>query len=115
MFVCFYPNFSYFIFLDAEIDQFLPFQLSAVGFESAPFSYTYDARDVIIYALGVGASVQDDNGLAHLFEGHPDFGPLPTFGVVPAFGGLTGLVEGKVPGLEVDLSRVRRKRKTNFR
>ena len=83
-----------------------PSQLSAVGFESESFDFIYDHRDVILYALGVGASTQDEFGLAHLFEGNPDFAALPTFGVLPAFGGLVALINGGVPGLSIDLANV---------
>ena len=40
------------------------------------------------------------------YEGSENFAALTSFGVVPAFGGLTGLVSGKVPGLDIDLSKV---------
>lgn len=55
---------------------------SAVGRTTEPLSYTYDFRDVVLYALGVGAT--RDRDLPFLYEKH---GPrvLPTFGVVPAF------------------------------
>ena len=41
-----------------------------------------------------------------MYEGSEKFAALTSFGVVPAFGGLTGLVSGKVPGLDIDLSKV---------
>ncbi len=80
--------------------------LSAVGFESEPFTYSYSSRDVVLYALSVGVSTAHKNGLRLLFEGHPAFGALPSFGVIPAFGCLVGLVSGGVPGLNVDLAKV---------
>ncbi len=33
--------------------------MSLVGYESPPSDFAYDPRDVILYALGVGVSVQD--------------------------------------------------------
>ena len=48
-------------------------------------SYTYEAKDVILYALGVGVTVQEDSShLKFLYEGGDDFSTLPTFGVIPA-------------------------------
>ena len=48
-------------------------------------SFTYDAKDVILYALGVGATVQEDmSHLKFLYEASDDFSTLPTFGVIPA-------------------------------
>ena len=82
-------------------------------------------REAIIYALSVGVSTEDTNGLRlrlkllsnvdctclkffsrFLYEDHPQFGPLPTFGVIPAMSGTDGLVTGGVPGLEIDLTQV---------
>ena len=79
---------------------------AAVGFTSAPFHFNYNFKDVILYALAVGASTEDDKSLRYLFEGHDQFAVLPTFGVIPAFGGLEALVTGQVPGLQLDLARV---------
>jgi acyl dehydratase len=55
---------------------------SALGRTTEPLTYTYDFRDVVLYALGVGG--RRDRDLPFLYEKH---GPLvlPTFGVVPAF------------------------------
>ena len=75
-----------------------------VGFESEPFEYAYTPKDVILYALGVGASTKDS--LDYLYEGAESFGALTSFGVIPAMGGLTGLISGMVPGLDIDLSKV---------
>eukprot|EP00095_Tigriopus_kingsejongensis_P003122 maker-scaffold366_size194251-snap-gene-0.20 protein:Tk03122 transcript:maker-scaffold366_size194251-snap-gene-0.20-mRNA-1 annotation:"unnamed protein product" len=80
--------------------------LSAVGYESKPHTYRFDHRDVILYALAVGASTEDANGLKYLYEGNPQFSALPTFGVIPGFGSFVGLINGDVPGLDIDLSKV---------
>ncbi|HKA89840.1 MAG TPA: MaoC/PaaZ C-terminal domain-containing protein [Haliangiales bacterium] len=55
-----------------------------VGEKSAPVSYTYGWKDVVVYALGVGAKLDE---LDYLFEKD---GPrvLPTFAVVPAWSAL---------------------------
>lgn len=79
---------------------------TVVGFVSDPFDYAYTPKDIILYSLGVGVSTTDDNGLDLLYEGSANFGALTSFGVIPAMGGLTGLVTGQVPGLDIDLSKV---------
>ena len=61
---------------------------------------------MILYNLGVGASIKTQHGLDLVYEGSENFGALTSFGVIPAFGGLTGLVTGKVEGLDIDLSKV---------
>ncbi|VDN82193.1 unnamed protein product [Brugia pahangi] len=42
----------------------------------------YTSRDTILYALAVGASVEDQ--LQYLFENHKEFAALPTFIIGPA-------------------------------
>lgn len=63
--------------------------LSAVGFETEPFSFTYDWKVTALYALGVGCR---RNELDYLYEGR---GPkvLPSFAVVPAYPALEPLVK----------------------
>lgn len=80
--------------------------MSAIGFESQPCVYNFDHRDVILYALAVGASTDDPHGLKYLYEGNPDFSAIPSFGVMPGFGSFVGLINGDVPGLDIDLSKV---------
>src|SRR5688572_6411152 len=55
--------------------------LSLVGKEGSPVSFTYGSRDTILYALGIGAKKDE---LDWLYEGR---GPkvLPSFAVVPMF------------------------------
>jgi acyl dehydratase len=55
---------------------------SAVGSTTEPLTLTYDWRDTVLYALGVGARGATE--LDYLYEGR---GPkvLPTFAVVPTF------------------------------
>ncbi|HVW26016.1 MAG TPA: MaoC/PaaZ C-terminal domain-containing protein [Polyangiaceae bacterium] len=54
---------------------------SCAGLVSEPHEFSYRARDVELYALGIGAKVDE---LDYLYEGR---GPkvYPTFAVVPAF------------------------------
>ena len=56
----------------------------AAGIELPPMSFEYDDRDVMLYALGVGA-----NELDFVYE--RGLKVLPTFAVVPAFPALLGL------------------------
>ena len=55
--------------------------LSLVGKDSAPSTYAYAWKDVVLYALGVGAKRSE---LEYLYEGR---GPkvIPSFAVVPMF------------------------------
>ena len=54
-----------------------------MGYESEPFEYAYEAKDVILYNLGIGASLCQSNGLDLLYEGSEKFGALASFGVIP--------------------------------
>lgn len=63
--------------------------LSLVGIESAPHTFTYGWKDAVLYALGVGAKKEE---LDYLYEGR---GPkvLPSFAVVPMFQPMFELVQ----------------------
>ncbi|XP_063540369.1 peroxisomal multifunctional enzyme type 2-like [Cydia strobilella] len=50
--------------------------------ESYWTTYSYNAKDLALYALGVGASVANPTDLKFLYEGHEDFVALPTFFVL---------------------------------
>lgn len=62
---------------------------SAVGHKTEPFSFDYDWKTTVLYALGVGAKRDE---LDFLYEQR---GPvvLPSFAVVPAYPALEPLVE----------------------
>ncbi|MBI4509124.1 MAG: MaoC family dehydratase N-terminal domain-containing protein [Deltaproteobacteria bacterium] len=64
-------------------------KLDAVGKKTAPIKHKYAWKDVVLYALGVGAKADE---LDFLFE---LAGPkvLPTFAVVPSFGALLSVTE----------------------
>ncbi|HEV8628637.1 MAG TPA: MaoC/PaaZ C-terminal domain-containing protein [Acidimicrobiia bacterium] len=67
------------------------------------FSSSWDADDVILYHLGIGASLgkaTDPAELAYTYE--QKLVVLPTFGVVPAFPGLVLAATGQVPGLQIN-------------
>lgn len=59
----------------------MTFNLEAVGQRTKNFAYSYQWRDTVLYALGVGAKKAE---LDYLYEGR---GPkvLPSFAVIPAF------------------------------
>jgi 3-hydroxyacyl-CoA dehydrogenase/3a,7a,12a-trihydroxy-5b-cholest-24-enoyl-CoA hydratase len=61
--------------------------LSLVGQKLPPSTFEYDDRDVILYALGVGAGSDE---LQYVYE--RGLKVVPTFGVVPAFPALMSLV-----------------------
>lgn len=42
----------------------------------APVPITYDRRDVLLYAVGIGC-----RDLRHIYEGHPQFAVFPTFAI----------------------------------
>ena len=57
----------------------------AAGIELPPATFEFDDRDVMLYAIGVGATELD-----FVFE--RNLKVLPTFAVIPGFSGLTGLM-----------------------
>ena len=66
--------------------------LSIVGKMSGPVIYDYDAKDVILYALGVGAGPED---LPLIYEGAPGgLKVLPSFCLVAAMKVLFRVAEG---------------------
>ncbi len=72
---------------------------SCVGQSFGPYPFEYDDRDVILYALGVGATHEE---LRYVFEGAEGFCALPTFAVIPA----TQALFEAVAVLEADLTRL---------
>ncbi len=67
----------------------MPLDLESIGYETAPIEFRYTWRDVVIYALGVGAT---EDEIEYLYEGH---GPrvLPTFATIPTFAAFDALVD----------------------
>ncbi len=78
----------------------MPIDVSkALGAELEPVEFSYEERDVMLYALGVGAGAQNPTAPEQLkFTYENGLETLPTFGVIPAFPALMGL--GSVPGME---------------
>jgi len=54
-----------------------------VGYTSPPFEYSYTSKDLILYALSIGVSLRDEDGLQFLYEGHDNFAAQPGFGTIP--------------------------------
>jgi len=53
-----------------------------------PEEFSWTDKDAILYNLGIGAT---ETELQWTYEGHDDFGVIPTFGVIPPFGTTSGL------------------------
>src|SRR5262245_65492059 len=64
----------------------MPLDLSAVGKKLSPVEPTHTERDVLLYALGVGAGADE---LQFTYE--RDLKVLPTFAVIPAFPAMLNL------------------------
>lgn len=70
-------------------------------------TYSITNKDCILYALGVGASVEDLSNLRYLYENHEEFSTLPTFAIIPGLMTLmsSGIFENAIPGHTVDFSK----------
>ncbi|XP_054012108.1 peroxisomal multifunctional enzyme type 2 [Hylaeus anthracinus] len=71
------------------------------------YNSTYNSRDAILYALGVGATVQEPSDMRYLYENHEDFSVIPTFFVLhgPIQLMSTSIIEDAIPGLQLDPTR----------
>ncbi len=67
----------------------MPLDLKLVGKDLPSLEYSYETRDVILYALGIGAGAEHDE-LKFVYESNLKV--LPTFGVIPPFPSLMGIV-----------------------
>lgn len=72
------------------------------------FKSSYTSRDTILYALGVGASRQEDSDMRYLYENHEDFSVLPTFYVIygPMGTTTTSVFENIRPGMPLDPTKI---------
>lgn len=77
-----------------------PLSSDLVGFTTDPAPVSWDDKDVLLYACGVGARPETDLGF--LYEG---MGPkvLPTYAVVPGMLGMAAILGG---GVDIDLMMV---------
>ena len=64
-----------------------------VDHAEGPFAVSYNSRDLLVYALGIGCSpVGADQApsfdeMRYLFEGHPEFCAFPTYPMALPFKG----------------------------
>ncbi|XP_076642289.1 peroxisomal multifunctional enzyme type 2 [Halictus rubicundus] len=67
-------------------------------------THTYSTRDTILYALGVGATVQEQSDLRYLYENHENFAVIPTFYALhgPMFVLSSKIFEVGLPGIQLD-------------
>lgn len=82
------------IFTDAK-DPSLVVEAKLIALE--PDEFTYTSRDVVLYNLGIGANPNVERDLEWTYEGHDEFGALPTFGVIPQFGATASVPLGWLP------------------
>ncbi|XP_066587464.1 peroxisomal multifunctional enzyme type 2-like [Prorops nasuta] len=88
------------------LEQMKEGQLSNSG--EISMKITYNNRDTILYALGVGATVQEPSDLQYLYENHDNFSVLPTFYVLygPMACMQTSIMQDSLPGLQIDPTRI---------
>ncbi|XP_065166883.1 peroxisomal multifunctional enzyme type 2-like isoform X1 [Atheta coriaria] len=69
---------------------------------------SFNDKDAILYALGVGASVTNPGDLRFLYENHEDFSVLPTYLATLSVGALmsSSTMDNVVPGKTVSLENV---------
>ncbi len=67
----------------------MPIDMSVVGKELPSMEFSYTPKDIILYALGVGAGPDPDD-LKYVYENGLEV--LPTYGVIPPFPALVGLI-----------------------
>ncbi len=89
-------------FIDADL---------ALGYEMPPVKSRYDERELVLYALGIGAGRDPLSpfDLSLVYEGHSGgFRAFPTYAVIPALNAIMELTkEGKTaPGMNYGLDRL---------
>jgi (3R)-3-hydroxyacyl-CoA dehydrogenase / 3a,7a,12a-trihydroxy-5b-cholest-24-enoyl-CoA hydratase / enoyl-CoA hydratase 2 len=67
----------------------MPIDPNLVGKELPPLEHKYETKDIILYALGIGAGARAEE-LKFVYESELE--TLPTFGVIPPFAALMGIV-----------------------
>lgn len=72
------------------------------------YRHTYNYRDTILYALGVGATVEEPSDLRYLYESHENFAVLPAFYVLhgPVYCMSTSILEENLPNFQLDPTKI---------
>ena len=71
----------------------MPLNLETIGKVWGPYEFTYQERDLIIYALGIGFNKED---LEYVYEGSKDFKAFPAYGVIlPSHAGVEAFLSTK--------------------
>lgn len=75
---------------------------AAIGQTMAEIVYTFDERDTVLYALGVGAPLNwvDQDELKFVYERHINFCALPTMPVVYSSKTIDDIVAGDIAGIK---------------
>lgn len=81
---------------------------SAMSKTDYVYRCSYNFRDTILHALGVGATIQEPTDMCYLYENHENFSVLPTFYVVYGPMGVmsSSIVPDSLPGIELDPTRI---------
>jgi acyl dehydratase len=79
----------------------MPLNLDSVGKSFGPYAVEYGDRDVILYAISIGAGYVPED-LKYVFEGADGFRAFPTFAVVPG----TRALFDAVAVLDADLTKL---------
>uniref|UniRef100_A0A146L102 Peroxisomal multifunctional enzyme type 2 n=1 Tax=Lygus hesperus TaxID=30085 RepID=A0A146L102_LYGHE len=71
-------------------------------------SFEFTNKDCILYALGIGITVQNPTNLRYLYENHTDFSMFPTQAIIPGqMAAMSSpLITSAIPGKTFDLSQV---------
>ncbi|XP_026320846.1 peroxisomal multifunctional enzyme type 2 [Hyposmocoma kahamanoa] len=70
-------------------------------------TYDYNAKDLTLYALGIGASVSNESDLKFLYESHENFSPLPTYFILPGMSMESPIVQQSMPpGKHADFTNI---------
>lgn len=69
-------------------------------------TFKFGSKDLILYALGVGATVKDGKDLRFLYESDPNFAAIPTFFILPSLQLLLSseIITSALPSGKADLS-----------
>lgn len=75
---------------------------AAIGQTTGEIVYTFDERDTVLYALGVGAPYNwvDPDELKFVYERHVHFCALPTMPVIYSSKTIDDIVAGNIAGIE---------------